>query len=185
MKNLIPLLLLLLGGCQEPEPVAVKDPPKTTPLEQPVVQLNPDQKKDPRDKPERIHQLRDLETKKLVVNGHTLTIWLMDDTSKIAEGMMYLTDKDVKDTEGMLFIFPDARPRGFWMQNCPLSLDICYLDPKGKVLNIAVGKPYDETSLPSQGSAQYALELKVGMAKKFGIKPGTVLRLPAGLKSKV
>lgn len=184
MKNLIPFLLLLLGGCQEPEPVAVKDPPKTTPLEQPVVKPDPNQKQDPRDKPERIHQLRDLETRKLQINGHTITVWLMDDNSKRAEGMMYLTDKDVKDTEGMLFLFGDARPQRFWMQNCPLGLDICYIDPKGKVLNIGEGKPYDESGVPSVGSAQYVLELKVGRAKKFGIKAGTVIKLPKDAKSK-
>ena len=98
--------------------------------------------------------------------------------------MMWLTDADVKDTEGMLFVFGDAQERGFWMQNCPLGLDICYMDPKGKVISIVEGKPYREDSLPSKGKAQYVLELKVGRAKKFGIHPGTVLDLPKNLKPK-
>jgi uncharacterized membrane protein (UPF0127 family) len=70
------------------------------------------------------------------------------------------------------------------MQNCPLGLDITYIDSKGKVLNIGVGKPYDESGVPSNGPAKYVLELKVGRAKKFGIKPGTVLNLPKDVKAK-
>ena len=84
----------------------------------------------------------------------------------------------------MLFIFKDADTRGFWMQNCPLGLDICYIDSKGKVLNIGVGKPFSEESVPCKGQAQYVLELKVGRAKKFGIHAGTVLALPKGLVAK-
>lgn len=182
MKNLLLLGVLLVGGCQEPSPPAtdVKPPPKVV---TPTPSAPVEQKQDPRDKPERINQLKDLKTRKMTVNGHTLTLWIMDNDSKRAEGMMYLEDKDVKDTEGMLFLFDTAEPRSFWMRNCPLGLDICYIDPKGKVLNVGVGKPFDESGVPSEGDAQYVLELKVGRAKKFGIKPGTILKLPTDQKS--
>ncbi len=192
MKNLLIFLALLTVGCQEPKQPTIEsgkpaeggkpstDQPVT--LESGFTEFGPldtePQKQDPRHKPERIHQLKDLKTRKMPVNGHTLTLWIMDDDSKRAEGMMYLEDKDVKDTEGMLFLFDTAEPRSFWMRNCPLGLDICYIDPKGKVLNVGVGKPFDESGVPSEGDAQYVLELKVGRAKKFGIKPGTVLKLP-------
>lgn len=186
MKSSLFLLVLLLIGCQEPQTNVVDTPPQTTP---PAPVSNPEptpelQKQDPRHKVERVHQLKDLETKKMPINGHNITVWIMDDNSKRAEGMMYLTDKDVKDTEGMLFAFGSSEPRRFWMQNCPLGLDICYLDPKGKVVSIGEGKPFDESGVPSNGSAQYVLELKVGRAKKFGIKPGSVLKIPANVKSK-
>jgi uncharacterized membrane protein (UPF0127 family) len=184
MKYFLPFLVLL-AGCAATEvhdvvkPGTQGDQVAEAPKPEP-----PAKPQDPRDKPLRLHQLRTLETRKLKVNGHTLTVWIMDEDSKRSEGMMHLEDKDVKDTEGMLFVFPDAQPRSFWMQNCPLGLDITYIDSKGKVQNIGVGKPYDESGVPSSGPAKYVLELKVGRAKKFGIKPGTVLNLPKDVKAK-
>jgi uncharacterized membrane protein (UPF0127 family) len=182
MKTFLPFLILLAASCQDQE-LAVK-PSAPEPIKVESGEPEPQKSQDSRFKAQRLHQLKDLETRKMVVNGHTLTLWLMDNASKRQEGMMWLEKKDVKDTEGMLFVFSKASQQGFWMQNCPLGLDITYIDPKGKVLNTGVGKPWDETSVPSKGSAQYVLELKVGLAKKFGIKPGMVLKLPSGVKSK-
>ncbi|MBC8063690.1 MAG: DUF192 domain-containing protein [Chlorobia bacterium] len=183
MKTHLLFLIFLAVGCQEPGPVVANPVVELPKAERPIPEP-PAQKQDSRYKAERIHQLKDLETRKIVVGGRTITVWIMDDASKRAEGMMWLVDKDVKDTEGMLFLFSDSQPRSFWMQNCPLGLDITYIDSKGKVLNTGIGKPFDESGVPSKGSAQYVLELKVGRAKKFGIKPGSVLRLPKDVKSK-
>jgi len=161
----------------KPESSATQTKPESTPeIEQKA--------QDPRYKVERIHQLNELDSKTMKVGNHTLSVWIMDDESKRAEGMMWLTDKDVKDTEGMLFIFKDAATRSFWMQNCPLGLDICYIDSKCKVLNVGVGKPYDESGVPCKGEAQFVLELKPGRAARFGIKAGTVLKLPTGIRAK-
>ena len=180
------MTLFVLLGCQEGQgkSTLVVEPAKINPSTSSTNGSTDQGQKDPRYKLQRIHQLADLESRKVKVGANTLSIWLMDDDSKREEGMMWLTDADVKDTEGMLFVFGDAQERGFWMQNCPLGLDICYMDPKGKVISIVEGKPYREDSLPSKGKAQYVLELKVGRAKKFGIHPGTVLDLPKNLKPK-
>jgi uncharacterized membrane protein (UPF0127 family) len=184
MKLILLTTALICIGCQDigvkSTEVKAEDPSKIKPSSS----HTPAEPQDPRDKPLRIHQLRTLNKRKFKVNGHELTVWIMDDDSKRAEGMMHLEDKDVKDTEGMLFVFKNSQPRSFWMQNCPLGLDIVYLDPKRKVLNIGAGKPYDESGVPSQGAAQYVLELKAGRAKKFGIKPGMVMDLPKDVKAK-
>lgn len=108
----------------------------------------------------------------------------MDDDSKQQEGMMWLTEKDVKDDQGMLFVFGSPAQQSFWMQNTLIPLDIIYIDAKGKVLNIVHGKPRDESPLPSTGPAQYVLELKDGMAARYRIGPGTVLTIPANAKYK-
>lgn len=134
------------------------------------------------DSPRRIHHLKDLQHGTMTANGNKLDVWYMDDESKQQEGMMWLTDKDVKDNQGMLFIFQSPTPQSFWMQNTLIPLDIIYMDAKGKVLNVVHGKPKDETALPSTGPAQYVLELKDGMAAKYGIKPGTSLTIPPDAK---
>ncbi|RYG39257.1 DUF192 domain-containing protein [bacterium] len=102
----------------------------------------------------------------------------MDDDSKRAEGMMWLSEDEVKPDEGMLFAFTEEKPQSFWMRNTLIPLDIVYIDAKGKVVSIAKGKAEDETPLPSAGPAQYVLELKSGEASKLKIQPGVVLGLP-------
>ncbi len=184
---MIPFLMALLCfGCQGQEVVEAPKPPQTPPPSEVKESepVEPVQNKDPRYKAERVHQLKDLATRTLKVGPTTLTVWLMDDGSKRAEGMMWLEPKDVKDREGMLFVFNDSQPRSFWMQNCPLGLDIIYIDAKGKVVSIGAGKPFDESGVPSKGPAKYVLELKSGKAKQFGIKTGTQIPIPKDVKSK-
>jgi uncharacterized protein len=132
----------------------------------------------------RIYQLSTLEKTTLRVARRKLECWVMDTVGKQQEGMMWLTEKDVRDEQGMIFVFADAQPQSFWMQNTLIPLDIIYIAEDGKVLNIEHGKVQDETSLPSEGPAKYVLELKEGMARRFGIRPGTRLDIPSNLKFK-
>lgn len=185
LKHAALLLLLAVSvfGC-DPAPVnppapapKVENPPPAKPITSEPTKEEPEAQ-DPSFNAKRVYQLKDLKAETFKVNGKEIKVWIMDDDGKREEGMMWLTEKEVKDNEGMLFVFSNSEPRTFWMQNTVLPLDIAYIDPKGKVLNVAKGKSYDETGLPSKGSAQYVLELKQGQAEKFGIKAGTVLDLP-------
>ncbi len=80
---------------------------------------------------------------------------------------------------GMLFIFDTMAPRAFWMQNTLISLDIIFVDDQGQVVNIAKDAvPGDLTSLPSDGPAQFVLEINAGLSSRLGIEPGSVIRHP-------
>lgn len=88
-----------------------------------------------------------------------------------ARGLMFRTE--LGDNEGMLF--PSAVPemRSFWMKNTPLSLDIIFVGPDGRILNIAADTvPYSLDSVRSIGPASAVLELRAGRAKELGIVPG-------------
>lgn len=199
MKFSYPLLAVILVGCQStdtspaptpsvpPVPVATKDAPKQTEASKPTEPDVKEKPKPPTSRPgdigARLYQLRDLSTVTIKAPAHPINLWVMNNESKEAEGMMWLTDKEVKNDEGMIFVFPDAAPRSFWMQNTLLPLDITYIDEKGKVLNIVQGKPRDETSLPSAGNAKYVIELKKGQAANSGIKPGTILDIPKSVQA--
>lgn len=87
-----------------------------------------------------------------------------------ATGMMYR--KSMKRDEGMLFPMNPARPAGFFMRNTYVPLDIIFIGPDRKVLNIGQGKPLDETVIHSDGPVIAVLELKGGEAKRIGLKPG-------------
>jgi uncharacterized membrane protein (UPF0127 family) len=132
---------------------------------------------------QRQFHLKDLRQVTVFANGHKFHVWVMNTREKEAEGMMWLVDGDVHADEGMIFVFPDSKPRAFWMHNTLIPLDIVYISEKRKVVSVAAGKAQDDTSLPSAGPAMYVVELKRGAARKAGIKPGTVFTIPGDLKA--
>jgi uncharacterized membrane protein (UPF0127 family) len=79
---------------------------------------------------------------------------------------------------GMIFVFPDADDRGFWMKNTLIPLDIVFVDASGKVVSVHTMKPLDESTTPSDGPAKYAVELCAGEAAADGIKPGDQVKIP-------
>lgn len=86
------------------------------------------------------------------------------------KGMMFRTS--MAPDEAM--IFPSAVPqvRSFWMKNTVIPLDIIYIGPDRRVLNIVRGEPYSLESLPSAGPVINVLEIPGGRAAQIGIKPG-------------
>lgn len=96
---------------------------------------------------------------------------IADDDAERQHGLMYRTS--MPDMHGMLFIFPQAKPQAFWMRNTYMPLDIIYIGEDGRVVSIAANaRPFDETSLPSEGPAIGVLEIYGGKAAELGIKPG-------------
>lgn len=88
-----------------------------------------------------------------------------------ARGLMFRTQ--LGDNEGMLFPSEVPEPRAFWMKNTPLSLDIIFVGPDGRISNIAANTvPYSLDSVPSSGFTIAVLELRAGRAAELGIVPG-------------
>lgn len=88
-----------------------------------------------------------------------------------ARGLMFR--QNLGDFEGMIFPSDAPAPRSFWMKNTPLSLDIIFIGPDRRVLNIAANtEPYSLTPVGSKGPAIAVLELRAGRAKALGIVPG-------------
>ena len=135
---------LLIAACNDEKPEAAAPPPPA----KPVTQTTPD---DPMKS--RVYNLKDLKTVTIPLAGKPHRLWIMDDEGKRAEGMMFLTEAQVKEDEGMLFVFKDPQPpaNGFWMHNCPLGLDIVYVTPQKKVLSVGDGVPYREESVMPGG----------------------------------
>jgi hypothetical protein len=132
----------------------------------------------------RQYQLSTLERVTIKAGKHSLKVWVMDTESKRMEGMMFLSDREVKEDEGMLFVFAAPEPLGFWMKNTYIPLDIAYMDARGRILNVAAMRPLDETSVRSQGAAKYALEMKQGAFKRLGIRAGMRVEIPKSVKAK-
>lgn len=86
-------------------------------------------------------------------------------------GMMFR--KSMPDNQGMLFLFNESKPQSFWMKNTFIPLDIIYVD-ENKVINTIYANttPQSETSLPSDGNAQFVLEVRGGFCQDYGVKVG-------------
>ncbi|QDH33080.1 DUF192 domain-containing protein [Porphyrobacter sp. YT40] len=96
---------------------------------------------------------------------------LADTGEAQARGLMFRTE--LGDFEGMIFPSATPEPRSFWMKNTPLSLDIIFIGPDGRIANIAANTtPYSLDSVPSKGPASAVLELRGGRAAALGIVPG-------------
>lgn len=88
-------------------------------------------------------------------------------------GLMFRTA--MGPDEGMIFPNDPPQMRAFWMKNTVIALDIIYIGPDRRVLNIASGVPYSEESVPSDGPVINVLELNAGRAAALGIKPGDLV----------
>jgi uncharacterized protein len=84
-------------------------------------------------------------------------------------GLMYR--ESMEEDQGMLFIYDSERPRSFYMKNTYIPLDIIYYDADSSLVSIQKNAtPRDETSLPSEGPAQFILEINGGLSDQWGLE---------------
>jgi uncharacterized membrane protein (UPF0127 family) len=123
-----------------------------------------------------------LPTVQMKLGDRTFTLEVADTDANRQYGLM--RRNSMPADHGMIFVFAREAPLAFWMRNTRIPLDIIYVNSAGKVVSVKQMKPYDEKTTPSEGPAQYAIELNKGAAEKAGVKAGMTLQLPEGLKSK-
>ena len=80
------------------------------------------------------------------------------------------------DNEGMLFVYPEAGGRSFWMRNVTIPLDIGFFSPDGVLHEVRAMNPLDENPVTSFSSEiQFAVEMNQGWYRANGVKPGAKL----------
>lgn len=105
-----------------------------------------------------------------------LDIEIADDDYQRETGLMYR--QDMQDDRGMLFIFEDEQPRGFYMKNTDISLDLIFLNAQNKIISISNNaQPRSMATIASEGPAQYVLEINAGLADQWNLQPGDSLIL--------
>jgi uncharacterized membrane protein (UPF0127 family) len=87
---------------------------------------------------------------------------------------------------GMIFVFPQAAPRSFVMRDCPIPIDLAYLDDNGVVVTTHAMAPEEprrpgETpaeyesrlkTYPSRFPVRYVVEFAGGRLAEMGVAPG-------------
>jgi uncharacterized membrane protein (UPF0127 family) len=76
--------------------------------------------------------------------------------------------------EGMIFPFnPPREGVAFWMKNTVIPLDIIFIGPDRRILNVAANAvPYSLQPVPAAGLTANVLELNGGRAAQLGIVAG-------------
>ncbi len=127
----------------------------------------------------RLHPVSGLPVIPLTVESggklHRFDVELASSAAEQSRGLMFRTE--LGPDEGMVFPFKPHRMASFWMRNTVIGLDIIFVGPDGRIINIAANAvPYDETPLESDGIAAAVLELGGGRAAQLGIRPGDRVR---------
>ena len=117
---------------------------------------------------------KDAELMLLAATGDTIRkieIEIADDDYERETGLMYR--EELGKDHGMLFIFPDEEERSFYMRNTLIPLDIVYFNADSSAISIHENTtPYDETGIPSNGAAQFVLEVNAGKLKEWQFELG-------------
>ena len=114
------------------------------------------------------------------LRGETFTVDLALTREEQARGLMFV--EEMPQDRGMLFVFPREGMRGFWMRNTRIPLDILYFDGDLALVSMVENaRPCAPSgrcpTLPSEGPAQYVLELNAGVARTLGVERGDKLTL--------
>lgn len=124
-----------------------------------------------RDHPPVIRQAR------VLINGAMFHVAVADTEPLRHRGLAGRTE--IPNDGGMLFRFPDAAPRTFWMKGMLVPIDIVWVRD-GRVLGVvasalppAAGAPDAEIlSFSAPEPVDTVIELRAGRAAELGIRPG-------------
>ena len=109
---------------------------------------------------------------------HTFQVWLADNPSRQAQGLMFV--RSLPEKRGMLFVYSEPKTLGIWMKNTYIPLDVIFIDDRGRILQIfANAKPHTLDTMRSKDPAIAVLEIAGGEAARLGIRPGQFVRHPA------
>ena len=125
-----------------------------------------------------VHPVSGLEVIPLTVTSlgkkHTFRVEMARTDEDQARGLMFRTEMGAD--EGMLFPYDPPRVLSFWMRNTVLSLDLVFIGPDRRVINVAANAvPYSEESILSDAPGIAVLELNAGRAKELNIVAGATV----------
>ena len=113
---------------------------------------------------------KNLPTATIKVKDISVVVELATNDETRARGLMHRSSMGTDD--GMLFIYPENKPRSFWMKDTKIPLSIAFIDPSGEIVKIAEMQPLSKTTTKSVYPAKYALEMNKGWFEQHGVKKG-------------
>jgi uncharacterized protein len=115
----------------------------------------------------------------LFANGFLVVAEIADTPERQQRGYMFR--KEVREGEGMVFLFARPDLHLFWMKNTLVPLDIIWMDESSTIIHIEPNTPPCKADpCPSYGpmrKASSVLEVRAGTAAAQGLKSGDRLRI--------
>ena len=106
----------------------------------------------------------------------TVNVELAIDPDEMARGLMFRDH--IAAGWGMLFIYPSSGRHSFWMKNTYIPLDLIFVAPDGRIVNIIENaRPLSLAPLASTAPVTAVLEVAGGTAARLGIRPGHGLKI--------
>ena len=115
---------------------------------------------------------RPVNIKMVTIAGQTLVVDVADTKGKQEQGLS--GRKELKEDEGMLFIFEDPDRHSFWMKDMNFAIDIIWIGDDMHVVYIkkyAQPEEYPNTYV-SNKDAKYVLEVVSGFSEKNNLRLG-------------
>lgn len=118
----------------------------------------------------------ELPTATISIKGYTLTAELATTPAARACGLSHRDE--LPKNYGILFIYPDLRPRSFWMKDTKIPLSIAFLDDSGQIFSIQDMTPMQtDRKYHSPRPASYAIEVNQGWFSRHGIDVGDAVEM--------
>jgi len=112
--------------------------------------------------------------------GGAIRVELARTPEERAQGLMFR--ESMPEDQGMLFVFDEPDFQTFYMKNCFFAQDWLFLDAAGRIVDVLEDRPPCHAdpcpTWTSKVKARFVLELRAGVAKRYGLKPGVLLGLP-------
>jgi hypothetical protein len=84
----------------------------------------------------------------------------------------------LEEAEGMAFLYDEDGEMSFWMKDTLTDLDIAFVARDGTVLEVRTMTAGDtETTTSVTKQARFAVEMRAGWFRDFGVKPGDRVNL--------
>lgn len=106
----------------------------------------------------------------LSIGIHQIEAQVASTHEETSTGLMYR--KEMPQSEGMLFVFPQSNRLCFWMKNTLIPLTAAFIAEDGSIVNLENMKPQTTESHCASKPVRFVLEMNQGWFSKRGIKPG-------------
>lgn len=110
------------------------------------------------------------------IGSREFTAEIADEPSEWERGL--IGHKPLASGQGMLFVFPVADKRSFWMKGMTFPIDIIWIG-QGRVIGFVdrAGPEEEKRRYLSPGPADQVLEISAGERERLGLKVGHIVRI--------